>query len=292
MNIAEQNCYRTEEPERGVAVKPVDLRGPLDAIKQLLIGIDMVISALILIQYAPEINLITASKEADAGRYVPSFFGPCCPPRGVMYIRDKKEDMLDHIKRLYAPYTVIDVGWWYQLSVVSLPSGKIRANDLISTTQIISDGRAPWALTDDRDIGGYAARIIADPRTLNKSVLAYGEVWCQNDVFDAIERIAGEPVPREHVSAEDLQRDIDEAQATFAGGQVVLLESVEGKPAMLKYGMAQYKHTQGIRGDNTPEHAKYLGYLDVKELYPDVKVTTLESCIRDMTEGKVKVPWE
>jgi hypothetical protein len=44
--------------------------------------------------------------------------------------------------------------------------------------------------------------------------------------------------------------------------------------------MAQYKTVLGIRGDNTPEHARYLGYLDVKELYPDVIPTTLETFIR------------
>jgi len=57
---------------------------------------------------------------------------------------------------------------------------------------------------------------------------------------------------------------------------------------MLKLSMAQYRNLLGIRGDNTPEHAKYLGYLAVKELYPDVGATPLESYIKDAFEGKVK----
>lgn len=33
--------------------------------------------------------------------------------------------------------------------------------------------------------------------------------------------------------------------------------------------MNQYYKSYGIRGDNSPEAAKYLGYLDFKDLYPD-----------------------
>lgn len=54
---------------------------------------------------------------------------------------------------------------------------------------------------------------------------------------------------------------------------------------MLQLAMAQYKYSLDIRGDNTPEHAKYLGYLDVKELYPDVESTPLETFITDAVEG-------
>ena len=45
------------------------------------------------------------------------------------------------------------------------------------------------------------AKINIDPRTLNKSVFGYSEIWTQNDVFNLLERITGEAVPREHVCA-------------------------------------------------------------------------------------------
>jgi hypothetical protein len=44
-----------------------------------------------------------------------------------------------------------------------------------------------------------------------------------------------------------------------------------------------------IRGDNVSERAKYLGYLDARELYPDVEPTPLETLIQDMLEGRTKV---
>jgi hypothetical protein len=92
--------------------------------------------------------------------------------------------MLDHVKRLYLPYIIIDVGWWYQLSLPPLPSGKVQVKAEYSTSQIIGDGTNPWALVDNRDIGKYVARIIVDPKTLNKQVFCYSDMWTQNDVYE------------------------------------------------------------------------------------------------------------
>jgi hypothetical protein len=48
----------------------------------------------------------------------------------------------------------------------------------------------------------------------------------------------------------------------------------------------QYGLSLGVRGDNTPENAKYLGYLDAKELYPDLKVRGFEEFLGDVLEGR------
>ncbi len=47
-------------------------------------------------------------------------------------------------------------------------------------------------------------------------------------------------------------------------------------------------YSQGIRGDNTPENARYLGYLDGRELYPDLQLKTLESFFQDVLDEKVQ----
>lgn len=47
----------------------------------------------------------------------------------------------------------------------------------------------------------------------------------------------------------------------------------------------QYLHSFDIRGDNTPEYAKYLGYIDATELYPDLKRTSLESFFKEVLSG-------
>lgn len=46
-----------------------------------------------------------------------------------------------------------------------------------------------------------------------------------------------------------------------------------------------YMISWGIRGDNTPEYAKYLGYLDTKELYPDMKFTAFEEYMKQVLAG-------
>ena len=42
----------------------------------------------------------------------------------------------------------------------------------------------------------------------------------------------------------------------------------------------EYLYSMHILGENTLENAKRLGYLDAKELYPDIPTTTLEECAK------------
>ena len=48
----------------------------------------------------------------------------------------------------------------------------------------------------------------------------------------------------------------------------------------------QYLISMGIRGDNTPEYAKYLGYLTSKDLYPDMNFIKFEDYVRELLDGK------
>ncbi|KAJ5019713.1 Isoflavone reductase-like protein [Colletotrichum sp. SAR 10_99] len=231
---------------------------------------DVVISCLTLLQFNEEMNLIEASSKANVARYIPSFWGPACEPRG-------KEDFLDRIKSFSLPYTIIDVGWWYQLTLPALPSGRFRpAAEEYSTTRIIGDGNVPWALTDNRDIGKFVSRIIADRSTLNKMVFAYGEVMTQNDAFELLERVSGETVRRQFITKEELQDVITQGRAKSGK------ENIKDVTILLNIAMAEYRNVLGIRGDNTPEKARSLGYLDARDLYPDVEVTTLENYIRGL----------
>lgn len=61
------------------------------------------------------------------------------------------------------------------------------------------DGAVPSAVTDSRDIGRYVAKIIADPRTLNKSVFAYSEVLTQREIFQIMEEASGEKLDYNYV---------------------------------------------------------------------------------------------
>lgn len=51
-----------------------------------------------------------------------------------------------------------------------------------------------------RDIGKYAAKIIADPRTLNRRVLAYTDISTLNEAYDLMDELSGEKSERIYVS--------------------------------------------------------------------------------------------
>lgn len=48
----------------------------------------------------------------------------------------------------------------------------------------------------------------------------------------------------------------------------------------------EYLYSWGLRGDNQPEYAKYLGYLLGKDLYPDFKPISFEDYLKDVVAGK------
>lgn len=54
----------------------------------------------------------------------------------------------------------------------------------------------------------------------------------------------------------------------------------------------QYWYSCGIRGDNSPENAQYLGYLLAKDLYPDIEGATLEAYAQDVFHGKGRRVYE
>ena len=53
----------------------------------------------------------------------------------------------------------------------------------------------------------------------------------------------------------------------------------------------QYAYSKYVRRDNTPEHAKYLGYLDARELYTDITPKTLGDFVVDLLDGKLVRPY-
>lgn len=54
----------------------------------------------------------------------------------------------------------------------------------------------------------------------------------------------------------------------------------------------QYLNSRYIRGDNSPEYARFLGYLDAKDLYPELKGNTLEAYCQDVLNGTARGVYE
>jgi hypothetical protein len=53
-----------------------------------------------------------------------------------------------------------------------------------------------------------------------------------------------------------------------------------------EYGVSKY-----VRGDNTPENAEYLGYIDARKLYPDFKPISFENFLRELADGQGSRPY-
>ncbi|KAL4903973.1 hypothetical protein BDW74DRAFT_185710 [Aspergillus multicolor] len=257
--------------DRGVRIVAADLQGPLDDLVKILHDIDVVISTIHYQSLTEEIALSTAAKAGGVQRYVPCFWATVAP-RGVMQLRDAKQEILDHVQRLRLPYTVIDVGWWYQITLPRVPSGRFDYALAMAQNMFLGDGDVPSALTDISDVGLYAAKIISNPRTLNKKIFAYTESFTQNEVFRLVEKVTGEQPEAIKVSAAEIETKLAEVRQVSGG---------------INQARAQYEYfnSWGIRGDNTPECARYLGYLVADELYPDLKGRTLESYIREVLSG-------
>lgn len=67
----------------------MDLSGPQAELVRLLEGVDVVISAIFIADLQAEIPLADAAKAAGVKRFIPCFFGPVIPPKGVSLLRDK-----------------------------------------------------------------------------------------------------------------------------------------------------------------------------------------------------------
>ncbi|KAJ0309355.1 hypothetical protein Brms1b_009144 [Colletotrichum noveboracense] len=173
---------------------------------------------------------------------------------------------------------LIDVGWWYQLSIPRLPSGRIDSATPLPVNFIAGDGNTTSALTDVRDVGKITARIIADPRTINKMVLVYGAVLSQNQVFNMLDKMSGETTKRDYMSAEAMEAAVTESLTAGA-----LMENAFDHRMKIFY---EYWYSMGVRGDNTPQYAEFLGYIDGTKLYPDFKPTTFEAFLKEVLDGK------
>ncbi|KAJ5947919.1 hypothetical protein N7466_000934 [Penicillium verhagenii] len=268
--------------DRGIAIRKCDLKASEEQLVEALAEIDVVISCVGPAEQQDQIPLAKAAKKVGVKRFIPCGFITVAPPGGVMWLRDEKEIVYNQIRQLWLPYTLVDVGWWYQLSYPRLPSGRVDYAMTSGNDEIIGDGSVTTALTDLRDIGRYMALIINDPRTLNKKVLAYNLVSSQNDIYNLMEEISEEKIDRNYVPEETI---CSRVLAARQASETYPFDPIKFIPRYL----AEYQYSWGIRGDNNPDYARYLGYHLTPELYPDFKPTDfreyLESVIRGTAKG-------
>jgi uncharacterized protein YbjT (DUF2867 family) len=286
------NSANTKLASRGVSIRAFTLDSPHATLVSSLSDIDVLICCISgteeLLQQIP---LADAAKEAGVKRFIPSAWLPIIPPGGVHLFRDLKEQVYAHIKSISLPYTIVDVGWWYQISYPKLPSGKVDYSLSLPAEEIFGTGEHLSALTDLRDVGRYVARIVFDERTVNKYVFCYNELRSQLDSYAIMERLSGETIPRHYVSREELEAVISEALPILQRGEIDH-RSPEGLVVAFKAVSRQYALSWGVRGDNTPEVAKELGYVNSKELWPEMEFVGYEAFLTDVVEGRGEPVYE
>ncbi|KAJ4258887.1 hypothetical protein NW762_007974 [Fusarium torreyae] len=270
-----QKASTTHLKQKGIKIVEADLQGPQEALVSALDGIDVVICVLPPDSTSDQIPLVDAALKAGVKRFVPNMWATLSPPRGVMRIRnwmklwqeallidEKKEDVFEHIKKVYLPYTIIDIGFWHEVMIPRIDSGRLDHVALYSKYFFVDDGSAACATTHIDDVGPYVACIISDPGTINRMVFAYGEVVTQHDIVQFIEDRSGEKVPLTKVTSEQISKAIE-------SGNLELWPQV-----ILEYGYNAWS-----RGDNDPKKTDFLGYLDAKDLYPNFQVRNIRDNI-------------
>lgn len=192
----------------------------------------------------------------------------------------QKYAILDHIQRIRQPYTVIEVGRWYQTVLPAVPSGRLdpgkgNGQVIMSLTEMVGgrSGSQPSALMDLRDVGRWVARIIAAPgdATLNMTVSAYAEVRTESEVWDLVEKFSGEKPADSELAQEVLEQQTEAAEAAVTSSS-----ELDGTLIL-----AQYRRSWHLRGDNTPEVARYLGFVNAWDLFPDFEPLGLEAFVRE-----------
>ncbi|KAL1638115.1 hypothetical protein SLS58_008952 [Diplodia intermedia] len=246
--------------EQGVKVVIADINGPVEELISIQKGVDVTISAIDARSQLAQMNLATAAKKAG------------------------KEEVYNHVKRLHLPYTIIDVGFWHQISFPSaLPSRRFDYALIMPQSTIHGDGEQPNIIGDLRDLGRWTARIVDDERTLNKYVFTCSDVLSENQIFSIVEEVTGEKPERKQISCEEVEavkheaRIKDEKEPDSFMNRIMRFE-------------ADYKYSKYVRGDNQPEYAKYLGYLDARELYPDFRPITFRAFVKELADGKIVKP--
>jgi nucleoside-diphosphate-sugar epimerase len=201
----------------------------------------------------------------------------------VLKIRDDKEIAFDAILQLKLPYTIIDVGFWYQISYPRVPSGKLDYSLVPvapAPNEYIGDGSTKNLLTDVRDVGEFVARIVKDPRTVNKRVVAWSDELSQKEIFDIVERYTGEVVERKYLSVEQVHEAVAEVREKYK------LASDEGKARIeMQLYVKEYWLSKYVKEYNSREMALYVGYLDARELYPDFKPRSFEETFKEVVDG-------
>ncbi|RDX45055.1 NAD-P-binding protein [Lentinus brumalis] len=261
----------------GVEIRIGDMYDGIEKLKTHLSGVNILVNSIVPWAIADQKDIIRAAKEVGVERVVPCDFATP-GARDVRGLHDAKLDIRDFIKDYGVGYTIIDVGWWmqYYLPLPHRSTLSDKAKELAYVRP--TGGHAKNLLTNLHHIGTFVARILADPRTLNQTVIVWEDEVAQRDAEELGVRYSGDgEALREkfvHLEPEAFAGLVEEGKQEVA-------KTPDSVSAQLKVAWNQYLISLYVLEENTLANAKRLGYLDARELYPDVPVQSLEEFAKE-----------
>ncbi|KLO11934.1 NAD-binding protein [Schizopora paradoxa] len=261
--------------ERGVEIRSVDVSA--DDVAQLgaaFQGVDILISTLVYSEIDSQIKVADAAKLAGVKRFVPDDWGTASV-RGVRKLYDQKAKIQDHVKSIGLGYTFIDVGYWASLLMPVAPEqSEYPGFDIVpcNNHHIYGSGDVRTAVIVRSDIGKFVAEIISDERTVNRYVFCWGDEKSQNEMWEIARKVKAESGGALNLAPKAV---IGKAE----------IEEKSKSPEFYTSVGYEYMNSMFIRGDNTVENAKkpeYGGALDARELYPHIKVLSLEEFAKQL----------
>ncbi|KAI0645185.1 NAD-P-binding protein [Trametes meyenii] len=254
----------------GVEIRVGDVKDSAERLRQHLDGVDILISAVSAWIIEDQKEVFRVAKEVGVQRVVPCDWATP-GAKGLRELHDLKLGVRQFVQDLGIPYTFLDVGWWMQ---ISLPLPK-RSDMYMKTKthQIYGDGRSRFLVTDLHHIGTYVARIVADPRTLNRAVIIWEDELTQLGAHEIGERVSGEG---DEMKAQRIHVDEKQLLEWVAEGKDELARGIDSLETRLKVHWNMYMYSMHILRENTLENARRLEYMDARELYPDIPRHTLE----------------
>ncbi|NP_001312742.1 isoflavone reductase homolog A622-like [Nicotiana tabacum] len=231
----------------------------LKAIKQ----VDVVISTVGGQQFADQVNIIKAIKEAgNIKRFLPSEFGfdvdhahAIEPAASLFALKVKIRRM---IEAEGIPYTYVICNWFADFFLPNL--GQLEAKTPPRDKVVIfGDGNPKAIYVKEEDIATYTMKAVDDPRTLNKTLHMRppANILSFNEIVSLWEEKIGKTLEKLYLSEEDI------------------LHIVQEGPMPLRVNLA-ICHSVFVNGDSANFEIQPSTGVEATELYPKVKYTTVD----------------
>ncbi|KXS09253.1 NAD(P)-binding protein [Gonapodya prolifera JEL478] len=262
----------------GVEIRTGTTKDTEQEIRAWLKGVDIVVSTVVYSDLLSQRDVVRIAKEVGVKRFIPSDFSTHCPP-GVMALQGKKDIVHKHIIESGIGYTFINTGSWFEVILQevdgTLPFGTNPFPPRRAVTfKVVGSGDKPNAITHLPDVGNLVAKIVLDPRTLNKYVFCMAETLSMNQMGRIYEEETGTKLVWKNLDPALLLKRYKDLHA--------VLPPLDTDPELTPIqNLTDYGISRWIRGDNVPPAEALKSW----ELYPDYKCLMWREWLRSAVKN-------